>query len=176
MFLEALKQEFLRYKTLAEAAIRQVNDEDLAKKMGPEGNSIAILMAHMAGNLKSRFTDFLTTDGEKPWRTRDQEFEDQGAERTALLDSWNEGWNILFDVLEQLTEMDLKKEVQIRGISLSVTKALMRSVSHAAYHSGQMVLLARHFQGQDWEWLSIPKGKSLEYNLNPPLEHNPPAP
>ena len=176
MYLESAKTEYLRYKKLAEAAIAQVREADLSKPYGEENNSIAVIVGHIAGNLKSRFTDFLTSDGEKPWRNRDQEFIDQGLDKVGLMEIWASGWEVLLDALEGITEEDLGKKVQIRGEPLEVVEALNRSMAHVSYHVGQIVFLARIFTGGNWKYLSIPKGKSGEYNLNPTLEKSPNQP
>jgi uncharacterized damage-inducible protein DinB len=167
MIIESIKSEYQRYKSLAEKAIVQVKDDDLHKVIGEDNNSIAVIMNHISGNLKSRFTNFLTEDGEKPWRHRDQEFEKKPEDRTILLKKWEESWKILFDEINALQDSDLSKVVKIRGQALTVSDALQRSLAHASYHVGQIVLLARIHVGKDWKSLSIPRGKSQEYNLNP---------
>lgn len=170
MIIAPIKSEYQRYKALAEAAIAQVRDADLHKVVGEENNSIAVIMNHISGNLKSRFTNFLTEDGEKPWRNRDEEFEEKGEDRAALFKKWEEAWKTLFHELEALQASDLSKLVRIRGKELTVSEALQRSLAHAAYHAGQIVLLARIHTGKNWKSLSIPRGKSQEYNLNPTKE------
>ena len=169
-FLETTKEDFRKYKRLAEKALQQVKDTDLSRSIGSQDNSIAIVMCHIAGNLRSRFTDFLTTDGEKPWRKRDEEFEDAGLNRDGLMERWESGWTTLLNTLDQLAEADLQKEVRIRDKPLTVMEALTRSLSHLAYHVGQIVLLSRHFCGPQWQSLSIPKGKTEAYNRNPTNE------
>ena len=173
MVIESIKSEYNRYRALAESAIKQVRDEDIQKLVGETENSIAILLNHLSGNLKSRFTNFLTEDGEKEWRNRDDEFEQQDITRETLLEKWNEAFNILFAELNKLTDDDLSRKVKIRGIELSVSDALTRSLSHLAYHVGQIVLMARLHVGSAWKSLSIPKGKSQEYNFNPSKEKKP---
>lgn len=170
MILESIKSEYQRYKSLAEAAIAQLKDDDLHKVFGEDNNSIAVIMNHVSGNLKSRFTNFLTEDGEKPWRHRDDEFEEKREDRAILFMKWDEAWGILLHEINALQDSDLNKVVRIRGKELTVAEALQRSLAHASYHVGQIVLLARIHTGRDWKSLSIPRGKSREYNLNPTKE------
>ena len=172
-YLESIKTEYRRYKKLAEGAIQQVGDADLTTALEPEGNSIAVIVAHISGNLKSRFTDFLSSDGEKAWRDRDHEFVEQGLARVELMALWEDGWAVLFDALSALSDRDLEGFVQIRGQELSVTEALNRSLAHVAYHVGQIVLLARIAAKDRWQYLSVPKGQSKTYNQNPTLEKAP---
>jgi len=159
--------EYNRYKIMGLKAIAQVPDESLNEIVGPDGNSIAILVQHISGNLISRFTDFLTTDGEKPWRNRDTEFEAAGCIRPELEDLWERGFGVLEDELARLTDEDLGRHVYIRGEAWTVHGALARSLAHVACHVGQIVVLARILCSGDWQWLSIPKGKSGEYHPNP---------
>ena len=173
MVIESIKTEYNRYKSLTELAVVQVKDDDLQKIISGTENSIAILMNHLSGNLKSRFTNFLTEDGEKPWRNRDGEFEESNKNRAALLKDWNEAFGILLDELNKLTDEDLSRKVKIRETELTVSDALTRSLSHLSYHVGQIVLIARQHVGANWESLSIPKGKSQTYNLNPTKEKKP---
>lgn len=170
MIVESIKSEYLRYKSQVELAIDQIQDVDLHKVVREGGNTIAILMNHLSGNLKSRFTNFLNEDGEKPWRDRDQEFEDLFEDRNTLLRKWKESWDILIDQLDKLTDADLGKIIKIRNRQLTVSDALIRSLSHLSYHAGQIVLVAKIHVGNGWKTLSIPKGKSKEYNLNPAKE------
>jgi uncharacterized damage-inducible protein DinB len=166
--------EFARYRAVAQKAIEQVpNQDDLNRTFGEENNSIAIIMRHIGGNLRSRFTDFLTSDGEKPWRQRDTEFENRPYSRQELEEIWVGGWETVERALSGLSDSDLKRQVTIRGQSLSVSAALARSVAHIAYHVGQIVLLARIMKERDWKWISIPKGKSEEYNPAPGKEKKP---
>ncbi len=155
---------FRQYKKHAERAIEQVPDEHLASALDGESNSIAIIMKHLAGNMRSRWTDFLTTDGEKPDRNRDSEFEAPPATRAALMEMWEGGWARLFQALEPLSDADLGRKIYIRGEAHSVMQAINRQVGHVGMHIGQIVLLAKHFAGQNWRALSIPRGKSAEYN------------
>jgi hypothetical protein len=155
---------FRYYKRLAERAMEQVNDADLFTELGPETNSIAIVIKHMAGNMRSRWTDFLTTDGEKPDRNRDSEFEAPPQTRAQVLEMWEQGWQCLFNAIEPLTDADLNRTVFIRGEAHSVMQTINRQVAHYQYHIGQIVLLARHFAGDSWQSLSIPRKGSAEFN------------
>lgn len=165
---EDVVREFRRTKALADRAMAQVSDEQFLAAPGPETNSIAIVVKHMAGNLRSRWRDFLTTDGEKPDRRRDTEFElDAADDRASLMRRWEEGWAILFATLEALTDADLDRTVTIRGEPHTVVQAVNRQISHYAYHAGQIVLLARHFAGPEWTTLSVAKGASAAFNAAP---------
>ena len=162
--VSSLLDEYKRYKALAEAAIGQVSDEELAR-LGPGGgNSIDILVRHLAGNLKSRFTDFRTSDGEKPWRHRDNEFETASLTRPELMTEWDAAWETVIAEVSQLTDADLNGTVTVRRQPLRIDEALHRSLGHTAYHVGQIVYLAKEMRGDSWRTLSIPKGKSEEYN------------
>ena len=153
------------YKRLADDAMAQVDDAQFATPLGDEENSIALVAKHLAGNLRSRWTDFLTTDGEKPDRDRDGEFELAGTDgRAALLEAWERGWAIFLGALESLTPEDLGRTVRIRGEPYGVIRAVDRGVAHASYHVGQIVLLARHFAGPRWRTLSVPRGESRTFN------------
>ena len=163
-FEDALRQ-FRRLKSLAEKAIAQVTDAELFTALDPESNSIAAIMKHINGNQRSRWTDFLTSDGEKPDRNRDSEFEISGHEtRESLLKRWEEGWNCLFSALEPLEAEDLMQTVTIRGEPHTVVEAINRQLTHYGEHTGQIVLLAKHFRAGQWKSLSIPRGKSAEFN------------
>jgi hypothetical protein len=166
LYLGDVAKQFRKLKELAERALAQVGDRHLATALDADGNSIAVLVQHMAGNLRSRWTDFLTSDGEKPDRDRDGEFEtgDGGPGRAELLARWEEGWSCLFATLSALTAGDLLRTVYVRAEPHSVPQAIHRQLTHDAYHVGQLVLLARHFAGPAWQSLSVPKGKSREYN------------
>ena len=155
---------FRYYKKLAEAAMKQVTDEQLQIVLDPEMNSIAQTVKHMTGNMRSRWTDFLNSDGEKPDRQRDSEFVDPPATREKLLARWEEGWQTVFQALEPLTDADLSRTVFIRGEAHSVMQAVNRQIAHYAYHCGQIVLLAKHFRSQEWKSLSVPRNKSGEFN------------
>ena len=159
---------FQMNKRLAEGALAQVTDEQLFATLDPEMNSIAIVMKHMAGNMRSRWTDFLTTDGEKPNRNRDSEFEAPPQTRAALMKLWSEGWECVFRALEPLSEKDMSRTVTIRGEPHSVMQALNRQIAHYAYHVGQIVFLAKHFQHAQWRSLSVPRGKSGDFNRQVP--------
>ena len=159
--IESLRKEFQRYKSLAEGAIAQVSDHELcAPDAHAGGNSVAVICWHVAGNLRSRFTDFLTTDGEKPWRKRDEEFEPRLVTREELLARWDGGWQVLFDTLSTLEDRQLHEPVSIRGEALHVHDALHRALAHVAYHAGQIVHIARLLRGSAWNYLSIPPGQS----------------
>jgi hypothetical protein len=148
---------FRYYENLAERAMAQAESEHLFAVLDGEMNSVAIIIKHMAGNMRSRWTDFLTTDGEKPDRNRDSEFIEPAATRDALLVQWEDGWRIVFAALESLTENDLGRTVTIRGESHSVMQAINRQLAHYAYHCGQIVLLVKHFQHANWHALTIPR-------------------
>ena len=155
---------FRQYKRLAEAAIAQLTDDQLCTTLDPEMNSVALIVKHMSGNMRSRWTDFLTTDGEKPTRNRDQEFCDGPTDRTELMKTWEEGWSTLFNALEPLTEADLARTVTIRGEAHSVMQAINRQLAHYPYHCGQIVFLAKHLQSDNWQSLSVPRNRSAEFN------------
>ena len=162
--LRDLQRSFANYKKLAERALAQVSDADLHRQIDPESNSIAIVMKHVAGNLRSRFTDFLTTDGEKPDRQRDTEFEMPGqASREDVMRGWEAGWATALASMDALRPEDLERTVHIRGEAFLVVEALNRSIAHTAYHVGQIVLLAKHLAGPKWTSLTIPKGQSASY-------------
>ncbi|MHC4715025.1 MAG: DinB family protein [Planctomycetota bacterium] len=164
LFLESAVATFRSHKRMAERAIKQVSDKDLHRTLDANANSIAVIMKHISGNMRSRWTDFLTSDGEKPWRGRDNEFVDDVGTREALMEIWESGWKTCLDALSSLGEDDLTKTVTIRGEGHTVTRAILRNLTHAGYHVGQIMILARHFTGEDWEVLTIPRGKSDEYN------------
>jgi hypothetical protein len=161
-YLKDLARMFGNYKSLAEAAMTQVSDEQLVTALSPEANSIANIARHISGNFQSRFRDFLTTDGEKPDRDRDGEFEAWRASRGEVLAYWEAGWTVATRAIEALTPGDLDRTITIRGESFLVVEALHRSVTHTAYHVGQIVFLAKHFAGAQWKSLSIPKGQSRQ--------------
>jgi hypothetical protein len=155
---------FRYYKRLAERAMAQVTDAQLFETLDQEVNSIAIVVKHMAGNMRSRWTDFLTTDGEKPYRNRDSEFADPPATREALLQLWENGWACLFEAIEPLMDADLGRTITIRGEPHSVMQAINRQLAHYPHHVGQIVLLAKHFACDHWQSLSVPRNKSAEFN------------
>ena len=155
---------FRYYKKLVERALPQVRDEDLCAVLDEESNSIAVIVKHLAGNMVSRWTDFLTSDGEKPGRDRDAEFEDPPRSREELMQSWDDGWKCVFSALEPLTEEDMHRTITIRGEAHSVMQAINRQLAHYAYHCGQIVLLAKHFGSEKWQALTIPRRRSAEFN------------
>ena len=155
---------FRNYKKLADRAIDQVSDEEFFAVIDAESNSIAVIVKHIAGNLHSRWRDFLTTDGEKPDRDRDTEFEMVGDTRESLMGFWESGWQTLFDAIEPLTEDDFSKTVTIRGEPHSVVEAINRQLTHYSYHIGQIVFLAKHLKSSEWKTLSVPRHRSAEFN------------
>jgi len=155
---------FRYYKRLAERAMEQVSDHQLFELLDPEANSIAVIVKHMTGNMRSRWTDFLTTDGEKPNRNRDSEFVDPPSTRQALLSEWDDGWNRLFSAIEPLTDADLARTITIRGEAHSVMQAINRQLAHYPHHVGQIVLLAKHFACDRWQSLSVPRNQSAAFN------------
>jgi hypothetical protein len=160
-YLADVVTQFRKLKQLAEGAIAQLKDEELAVTLDAESNSVAVVMKHMAGNLRSRFTDFLTTDGEKPDRNRDGEFEiGSRPDRARIMEDWESGWTTLFRTLDSLTPSDLLRDVYIRGERHSVVQALNRQLTHHAYHVGQIVFLAKHFRSAEWKTLSMPRNRT----------------
>src|SRR5467141_5342004 len=155
---------FQYYKKLAERAIAQCPDAALFTTLDAESNSIGIIVKHMAGNMRSRWTDFLTSDGEKPDRNRDTEFEAPPTTHTEVMELWERGWKLLFRALEPLSDADLTRTITIRTEPHSVTQAINRQIAHYSYHVGQIVFLSRHFAGDKWQTLTIPKKKSAECN------------
>jgi hypothetical protein len=166
LYLKDVPEQFHKMKGLADKAVAQVRDEDLFVNLDAESNSLAQLLQHMGGNLRSRFTDFLTSDGEKPDRDRDREFEARPGttSRSDLVARWETGWSALFGALGGLTEADLTRTVLIRAEPHTVVRALDRALSHAAYHVGQIVFLAKHLASDRWQTLSVPRGGSKEFN------------
>jgi hypothetical protein len=171
--IDDFRDEFNRYRVIAERALAQIADSALNRVSAPDGNSAAMIVRHMSGNLVSRFTGFLTSDGEKPSRDRDAEFVERTYTRAEMDALWREGWFVLEDSVAQLSDADLARTVTIRQQPLSVHAALSRSLAHAAYHVGQLVLLARMAATDQWQWISIPKGTSQAYNVAPTLEKGP---
>ena len=163
--LPELIKRFRYYKELGERAMNQLPDEALFWQYNEESNSIAIIVNHLHGNMLSRWTNFLTEDGEKPWRTRDAEFENEIQNREQLRQKWEEGWDCLLKALENLKEEDLSRKVFIRSEAHTVSDAIFRQLAHYAYHIGQMVFLAKMTQNEDWQTLSIARGKSKEYRV-----------
>ncbi len=168
-YLDEIKRQMRGHKRMAESAMAQLEDKDLFATIDPESNSIAVLARHIAGNARSRFTDFLTTDGEKPDRFRDREFELTGeTTRADVLRWWEEGWAIVFATLDSLTREDLNRTVTIRQEPHTVVQALNRALAHYAQHIGQMVFLAKHLCSGQWKTLSIPRGQSEEFKTRNP--------
>jgi methylisocitrate lyase len=160
MIVESIAAEFFKYKTLAESAIEQLDDAQLSAAPPGGGNSIAVLCVHISGNLRSRFTDFLTTDGEKPWRQRDEEFAARRVRRAELLERWEQGWNALRDTLAVLDDGHLDRVVRLRGQEVRAVEALHRALAHVSSHVGQIVFLGKQLKGGAWSYLSIPPGAS----------------
>lgn len=163
-YLTSTIKQFEYYKMLGDKAMSQLTDDQLFWQYNEESNSIAVLVNHIAGNMLSRFTDFLTTDGEKPWRNRDAEFTNPFESKEELLDRWNKGWTCLLDTLRQLTDADLEKIVYIRNDGHTVVEAINRQLAHYPYHIGQMVFIAKMLKNESWQTLSIARNKSSEYN------------
>jgi Protein of unknown function (DUF1572) len=165
-YLEEARRQFRGHKRLAEGAMAQLKDEELFVSLDPESNSIAILVKHLAGNMRSRFTDFLTSDGEKPDRDRDQEFEMNSAPtRADVMRWWEEGWARTLGAIEALKPEDVMRTVTIRGEPHTVLQAINRQIAHYAQHTGQIVFLAKHFRSNEWKTLSVLRGKSKEFNV-----------
>jgi hypothetical protein len=163
-YLDEARRALRGHKRLAEGAISQLSDPELFHQLDPESNSVAVIMKHITGNMRSRLTDFLTTDGEKPDRHRDQEFEITAATtRAQLMEMWEAGWQIAFDTFASLQPADLERRVTIRGEPYTALQALHRAVAHYAYHIGQIVFLAKHFRGAEWKTLSIARGESEQF-------------
>jgi Protein of unknown function (DUF1572) len=174
--IKSIDGEYRRYKTLAERALEQVSEAQLSAPGLGDGNSLAVICWHLSGNLRSRFTDFLTSDGEKPWRHRDGEFEARTVSRAELMATWEQGWRILLETLAELTDDMLDRTVTIRGEALRVHEALHRSLAHTAYHVGQIVYLAKAFRGDGWTYLSIPPGQSDAVNRQTSAQAGAPLP
>jgi hypothetical protein len=155
---------FRYYKSLAERALEQVTDDQLFAVLDGEMNSIAIIVKHLAGNMRSRWADFLASDGEKPDRKRDTEFENPPSTRAGVMKLWEDGWAFVFTALEPLSDADVDRTVMIRGEPHSVMQAINRQIAHYAYHCGQIVFLAKHLQSRQWKALTVPRGKSEEFN------------
>ena len=167
-YIQLSIREFKRMKGLADGAFVQVTPEQFFATPSGDDNSIAVIVKHVGGNLLSRWTDFLTTDGEKPGRNRDAEFEITATDtQQILIGRWESGWAALFSALEPLTDADLERTVTIRGEPLSVLQAINRQLTHYSYHVGQIVYVAKHYAASSWRSLSIPRGKSVQFNANP---------
>ena len=162
--IETTISELGKVKALADKAIAQLSDDQLWTRVDPESNSVAVIMRHVAGNMRSRWTDFRTSDGEKPDRHRDQEFEDTTQSRAQLLDEWEDGWRRVFDALRPLSDADLQEVVFIREEPHTIYKAIVRQIAHYAGHVYQILFVAKHLKGAEWKTLSIPRGKSEEFN------------
>ena len=173
-YLEEARRQFRGHKRLAEGAMAQLRDEDFFVTLDPEANSVAVLVKHLAGNMRSRFTDFLTSDGEKPDRFRDREFEiHSGTTRAEVMQWWEEGWSVVLATVESLKPEDVMKTVTVRGEPHTVMQAINRQVAHYAQHTGQIVFLAKHLRSGEWKTLSVPRGKSEEYKTVPPKTYKP---
>ncbi|RZL50180.1 MAG: DUF1572 domain-containing protein [Pedobacter sp.] len=163
-YLESARKQFEYYKMLGDKTFAQLSEEQLFWQFNEESNSIAMIIKHLWGNMLSRWTDFLTSDGEKEWRIRDAEFENNSATKNELLAKWDEGWSCLFDAINVLTEEDLAKEIYIRNQGHTVTEAINRQLAHYPYHVGQIVFLGKMLCNEKWQSLSIPKGNSASFN------------
>lgn len=169
-YLKQIKADFEKAKALGEGAIKQLDEAGLNFQPSPESNSVAMIVRHMVGNMRSRFTDFLTTDGEKTFRNRDLEFADGTYAAESIKFAWEDGWQIVFNALKDLKPEDVLLTVKIRKEDHTVMQALQRQLGHYSYHIGQMVMLAKIYQGDDWQTLSIAKGKSKEFNAEMGLD------
>lgn len=162
--LSALVEQLRTTRGMAERAFQQLDDSHFFFRLNPRQNSIHVIVKHMAGNMRSRWTDFLTADGEKPDRDRESEFVEDGVPRGQVLRTWEAGWSAVFAALEPLTDRDLTRTVYIRRQPLTVVQAIVRQVEHYGYHVGQIVLIAKHLRGDDWSYLTIPPGGSTAFN------------
>ncbi|HWS90474.1 MAG TPA: DUF1572 family protein [Pyrinomonadaceae bacterium] len=171
IYLRDAVERFRQTKRLADGAAAQVSDEQFFRALDPESNSIALVMKHMAGNMRSRWTDFLTSDGEKPDRRRDSEFEREGEDRAAILEAWEAGWRLVFDAVGSLAPSDLTRSVTIRGEPYTVVGAINRQIEHYGHHAGQIVFLAKHLKSSAWQTLSIPRGQSETFNAGMEEKH-----
>lgn len=163
-YLESVTKQFEYYKMLGEKTFEQVSDPNLFIQLNPESNSIATIVKHLSGNMLSRWTDFLASDGEKEWRNRDAEFENDIQTRAEMLDCWNQGWNCFMKALNSLTEADLSRIIYIRNQGHTVTEAINRQLAHYPYHIGQIVFIGKVLASEGWRSLSIPKGNSNQFN------------
>jgi len=175
-YLSNVTVVFAQYKGLGDKAFAQITGDEFHAKVEPESNSIATIVMHLSGNLLSRWTDFLTTDGEKPWRDRDSEFEDgpRGAEE--IIVQWEKGWKCVIDAMASMNEETLSRIITIRGEEHTVLRALNRSLTHTAYHVGQIVFIAKALRSTGWKSLSVPKGKSKDFNAEMGMKRTPPSP
>ncbi len=163
-YLDSTKKQFQYYKQLGDKTFTQLSDEALFWRFNEDSNSIAIIVSHLSGNMISRWTDFLSSDGEKDWRNRDEEFEPQITSKQELIDKWEQGWNCLFNAINPLTDQDLSQIIYIRNQGHTVLEAINRQLAHYPYHVGQIVMLGKMLAKDGWQSLSIPKGKSQAYN------------
>nr|WP_321228107.1 DUF1572 family protein [uncultured Psychroserpens sp.] len=163
-YLTSVIKQFEYYKSLGDKTIAQLSIEELQHEFAEDSNSISIIVKHIVGNMLSRWTNFLTEDGEKEWRHRDNEFEDTFKNKEELLNYWNRGWDCLFEAIRPLSSKDLERIIYIRNQGHTVTEAINRQLAHYAYHIGQLVFLGKLTKGKQWESLSIPKGQSTTYN------------
>jgi hypothetical protein len=168
-YVDEARRQMRGHKRLAESAMAQLKDEQLFVTLDPDSNSVAVLVKHMSGNMRSRFTDFLTTDGEKPDRCRDKEFElDRATTRAELMKLWEEGWARVFAAIDSLKPEDVMRTVTIRGEAHTVLQAVNRQIAHYAHHTGQIIFLAKHLRSSEWKTLSIPRGESENYKTASP--------
>jgi hypothetical protein len=173
-YLEEARRQLRGHKHMGEGAMSQLRDEDFFVMLDPESNSVAILVKHLAGNMRSRFSDFLTSDGEKPNRFRDQEFElTPSTTRADIMQWWEEGWVCVFGAIDPLKPEDVMRAVTIRGEPHTVLQAINRQIAHYAQHIGQMVFLAKHLRSSEWKTLTIPRGRSEEYKMVVPKPYKP---
>jgi Protein of unknown function (DUF1572) len=163
-YLNSIKKQFGYYKLLGDKTFEQLNDQDIHWQLNEDSNSVSIIVKHIVGNMLSRWTNFLTEDGEKKWRERDQEFEDTYQNKEALITAWEKGWQCLFNALQPLTNNDLEHIIYIRNQGHTVTEAINRQLSHYAYHIGQIVFVGKMIKNENWKSLSVPKGQSSNYN------------
>jgi len=173
-YLEDVLERLRGTKRLADEAAAQVSDEEFFRALDPEANSIAVVMKHMAGNMRSRWTDFLTSDGEKPDRRRDSEFVAEGEDRRAILEAWEAGWRLVFDAVGSLAPADLTRAITIRHEPYTVVSAINRQLAHYNQHAGQIIFLAKHFKSSAWRSLSIPRGQSETFNAGMKDKHEKP--
>jgi hypothetical protein len=171
MLTKSFLDEYARYRVTAEKAMAQISDEALNRVVSADGNSIATLVRHISGNMISRFTDFMASDGEKPWRERDAEFDAGPFSRAEVDDAWKRGWEVLEREVGRLRDEDFMRTVTIRGQAMTVLEALLRNATHVAMHIGQIILLARVSAGDEWKTLSIPRGQSRQFNEQMAREH-----
>lgn len=163
-YLNSIKKQFEYYKSVGEKTFDQLSENDLFWKYNEESNSISVIVNHLSGNMKSRWTDFLTSDGEKEWRNRDVEFESVIKSKDEMLEKWNDGWECLFDALDSINQENFDTKIYIRNQEHSIIEAINRQLAHYSYHIGQIVFVGRMIKGSEWKSLTIPKGKSEEFN------------